>query len=190
MNLPKIYLSSTSPRRQMLLKQIGVPFTVIAIEVDEEQLPNESPDEYAERLSQQKALAGQQHPDIKENRPILAADTIVVLKNTILGKPKEKNDYLSMLASLSGHTHTVITAITVLKKNQLLTKIVKTLVSFRSIEPAEMEFYWQQYHPSDKAGGYGIQDFAAVFVEKIEGSYTNVVGLPLMETYQLLSEMD
>jgi septum formation protein len=186
--MPQLYLASASPRRRELLAQIGLRFGVLPQEVDESVQPNEAPTDYVLRIAIAKAqaalaAAGRQHPI-----PILSADTSVVLGNTIFGKPASLLEAKHMLSSLAGQTHQVLTAVVVCQDQQLFNKVVTTAVRFRAISEAEIEAYWHAGEPKDKAGAYAIQGRGALFVESISGSYSNVVGLPLFETAQLLSQ--
>lgn len=181
-----LYLASASPRRRELLTQIAVPTRVIPSDIDERILPGESPLAYVERVTRDKARAGiGKAPD---GAVILAADTTVVVDNAILGKPADREQGLAMLAGLSGRAHSVITSVAVCRGDSLRQRSVMTQVWFRSLTRAEMSAYWDTGEPADKAGGYAIQGIGAIFIERIEGSYSAVVGLPLMETAALLSE--
>lgn len=182
-----IYLASASPRRQELLKQIAIDFEQFIVDVDESALADESPHEYVARVAQLKAHTAN---GLTENPwPILAADTIVVNDNQILGKPKDQADAVAMLQSLSGKTHQVKTAIAVMCQGQSLCQVVTTKVVFRQLSQAEIVDYWLTGEAADKAGAYGIQGIAGKFVESIEGSYSAVVGLPLLETERLLNQL-
>lgn len=182
-----LLLASKSPRRRELLQQIGVRFDVLDINVPERRDVHETAQDYVQRLASQKSRAGTVlRPDI----PVLGADTIVVLGDQILEKPRDKPQALAMLAQLSGVTHQVYTAVAVTSDKRQKTILCCTEVTFRDIGPAEAERYWHTGEPQDKAGGYGIQGLAAIFVANMQGSYSNVVGLPLMETQQLLAQFD
>ena len=183
-----LYLASGSPRRRELLAQIGVNFDVVAAEVDESPLPNELPADYVCRLSKMKAKAGivtARNLGLPE-RPTLGADTTVLLGNQILGKPKNQTDALAMLTRLSGTSHVVLTAVTLIKGEKSTTCLSESKVEFRPLTKTEMLSYWATGEPADKAGAYGIQGMGAVFVKAIHGSYSGVVGLPLAETAELL----
>lgn len=182
-----IYLASQSPRRRELLSQIGIEFEVFPVDVDESVLPGESAKAYVERMALIKAEAA--CALVPNPWPVLTSDTIVILDGRILLKPKDKADGLATLKSLSGRTHEVKTAIAVAYKGQIRSEVVTTEVTFRALGEAEIEDYWQTGEPLDKAGSYGIQGIAGKFVKGINGSYSSVVGLPLMETEQLLSRM-
>ncbi len=181
-----LFLASTSPRRRELLQQIGLSFEVLRVDVDESTQANESPEAYVQRLSLAKAQMGlTQCPN---NSLVLAADTTVVIDNHIIGKPETLEQAITIWQSLSGRCHQVLTGVTLANHRQSKTIVVATDVYFRLLSTQEMQSYWQTGEPQDKAGGYGIQGKGALFVEKIDGSYSNVVGLPLTETAQLLRQ--
>jgi len=185
--MKSLYLASGSPRRRELLTQIGVPFTAISADIDETPLPDESPVAYVERLARDKATAG--HALIGDGQSaacVLGADTAVVLDGRILGKPLDQADAQSMLMALSDREHEVLTAIAVLDGQRCESRVVRSLVRFRAIGDDEAARYWASGEPRDKAGGYGIQGLAAVFVAGLNGSYSAVVGLPVCETAELL----
>ncbi|AZD06357.1 Septum formation protein Maf [Pseudomonas chlororaphis] len=185
--MKSLYLASGSPRRRELLTQIGVPFTAISADIDETPLPDESPVAYVERLARDKAAAGYALiADGQAAACVLGADTAVVLEGRILGKPLDQADAQSMLMALSGREHEVLTAIAVLDGQRCESRVVRSLVRFRAIGDDEAARYWASGEPRDKAGGYGIQGLAAVFVAGLNGSYSAVVGLPVCETAELL----
>ncbi len=185
-----LYLASQSPRRRDLLNQIGVRFEVINVDVPEQREHGETPANYVQRLSLSKAKAG---ADLVVDKPVLGADTIVVLEpleqgaSIILEKPGSEEEAIGMLLALSGRTHQVMTAVTIYDQSRSQTVLNQTSVNFRKIDPVEASRYWQTGEPVDKAGAYGIQGLGSVFVESINGSYSSVVGLPLVETAQLLN---
>ncbi|MDP9785679.1 Maf family protein [Pseudomonas fluorescens] len=181
-----LYLASGSPRRRELLTQIGVPFTAVSADIDETPLAHETPSAYVERLARGKAEAGRRalHADV--DGCVLGADTAVVLDGRILGKPLDQAEAMTMLLSLSGREHEVLTSIAVLDGQRCESRVVSSRVRFRSITEQEAAAYWASGEPRDKAGGYGIQGLGAVFVAGLEGSYSAVVGLPLCETAELL----
>lgn len=181
-----LYLASRSPRRAELLSQIGVDFRCLDLEVDEQALPGEAAAAYVERLARDKALAGLALRD--GDGPVLGADTAVVLDGRILGKPASREDGLAMLAALSGRSHEVLTGVALASAAGLASRVVCSRVTFRPLQAGEALAYWNTGEPCDKAGGYGIQGLAAVFVSHLQGSYSGVVGLPLCETAQLLRE--
>ncbi|UVO18892.1 Maf family protein [Stutzerimonas stutzeri] len=183
--MSSLYLASASPRRRELLQQIGVPFSLLAVSVDETPLPDEAAEDYVRRVALDKARAGLAVlPDA--NACVLAADTSVVLDQRILGKPADRADGLAMLAALSGRSHRVLTAIVLANRSACEVRLVDSEVEFRSIDASEAQAYWDSGEPRDKAGGYAIQGWGAVFVSQLHGSYSAVVGLPLCETAQLL----
>jgi septum formation protein len=181
-----VYLASASPRRGELLRQIGVRFEVRAAAILEEREPGESPQIYVARLAAAKANAVWQRLDEPDPAPVLAADTAVVLDDRVLGKPAGPNDALQMLEQLSGRSHDVLTAVAVRHGQRTETRLSRSEVRFRATTAPERWAYCRTDEPFDKAGAYGIQGFAAVFVECLTGSYSGVVGLPLFETASLL----
>lgn len=183
-----LYLASGSPRRRELLAQIGVPFITLSAAIDETALPGEAAPGYVERLALDKARAGLASLGDCGDAVILGADTAVVLDGQILGKPQDRAEGLGMLAALSGREHQVLTAVALVGHSRSAVQVVTSRVSFRELRPGEAEAYWATGEPCDKAGGYGIQGLAAVFVSQVQGSYSAVVGLPLCETAQLLNE--
>ena len=182
---PILYLASASPRRRELLQQIGVAVQLVRCAVDEQVLADELAPQYVQRVTRDKVLAGvAQAP---QGAVVLAADTAVVLDGEILGKPTDAAHGLSMLRGLSGREHQVMTAVAVARGSEVRLQRVTTAVRFRPLTETEMRAYWDTGEPADKAGGYGIQGLGAVFVEHLAGSYSAVVGLPLMETASLLA---
>ena len=193
---PRIYLASRSPRRRELLTQIGVRFELLMFrgvpredpDVDEAVLPEESPEDYVVRVTLAKAQAGVQR--IRERHliphPVLAADTTVEVDGSVIGKPEHEADAVAILQRLSGRTHRVLTAVALSDgiRVEHLTNVSE--VRFRPLENAEIRRYVASGEPLDKAGAYGIQGRAAIFVEEIRGSYTGIMGLPLYETAILL----
>jgi len=189
---PVIYLASQSPRRRELLLQIGIAHRVIAIDVDETPEPNEAAAIYVERLARAKAAAGWAacQASGEPPLPVLGADTAVVLAGEILGKPRTADDGRAMLRRLSGNCHDVLTGVSLCGARGQIACVSTTRVWFRSLSAVEIEWYWASGEPCDKAGAYGIQGLAARFVERMEGSYSGVVGLPLFETDALLRRYD
>jgi septum formation protein len=181
-----IYLASGSPRRRELLRQIGVTFRVIGAELDETAFQGESALAYVSRLAQAKARVGWERSRDLGTAPVLAADTAVVLDTRILGKPAGLNDAMAMLLELSGRAHEVLTAVALRTTAGLDLAVSHSTVTFRSIDPSEARAYWETGEPSDKAGAYAIQGFAAIFISDLKGSYSGVMGLPLFETAALL----
>jgi septum formation protein len=192
-----IYLASRSPRRRELLKQIGVRFDPLLLrlatprgpDVDEHQHANESPADYVERTAREKASFGLEVLGMRTLlfRPVLAADTVVIVNGEVLAKPANPAQAAEFMQRLSGRTHEVRTAVALAIQGPLLSATSVSTVTFRRLDDAEIKSYCATSEPYDKAGGYGIQGLAAVFIERIEGSYTGVMGLPLFETAQLLS---
>ena len=183
-----LYLASGSPRRRELLTQIAVPFLTQIAPIDENALPGESPIAYVERLALSKAQAGLAALTDTADAVVLGADTAVVLDGRILGKPTDRADALATLSDLSGRTHEVLTAVALVSRERQVSRVVTSQVTFRALSQAEIEAYWASGEPQDKAGCYGIQGLAAVFVSQLQGSYSAVVGLPLCETAALLAE--
>ncbi|MTW22449.1 Maf family protein [Allochromatium palmeri] len=181
-----LYLASRSPRRGELLTQIGVRFALVAAEVDETPHAGESPEAYVRRVAIDKARAGRSGVSPDDPRPVLAADTAVVLDDEILGKPLDCPDFLRMMARLSGRTHRVLTGVALSFADALWYELSVSQVRFRDIEAHERLAYWASGEPHDKAGGYGIQGLGALFVADLQGSYSGVMGLPLYETGRLL----
>jgi septum formation protein len=180
-----VYLASASPRRSELLRQIGVQFEVRPAAIDEERTAGETPEHYVLRLAAAKAeavWAAAGNPT-----PVLAADTAVVLDGDVLGKPADAAEAAGMLERLSGRTHRVLTAVALRAAAGIETRLSGSEVRFRATTAAERLAYCATGEPFDKAGGYGIQGHAAVFVEELKGSYSGVVGLPLFETAALLA---
>jgi len=183
---PQIYLASQSPRRRELLEQIGIYPKVITADVDERPYPNEAPAEYVIRLALEKAKAVHAVLDEDEMLPVLAADTSVVIDNEILGKPLNRDDALSMMQRLSGRTHKVLTGVALVDNKEIKSRLSVSHVTFRQVHEKEAQAYWDSGEPHDKAGGYAIQGLGAMFISRLEGSYSGVMGLPLFETADLL----
>lgn len=182
----RIYLASSSPRRQALLEQIGVRYHVVEVSVDETWDGRESPQEYVQRLALQKVRAARRV--VADNTlPVLAADTAVVLDGQILGKPKDRRDALGMLERLSGRRHQVLTAVALVNEREAVRTSIST-VTFAATTPAQRAAYVASGETDDKAGAYAIQGRAAIFIERVEGSYSGVMGLPLFETAELLRD--
>ncbi|MFT5161483.1 MAG: septum formation protein [Alteromonadaceae bacterium] len=187
-----IYLASASPRRRELLSQMGIEFELLVAEADESVFVGETPDEYVLRVAKLKAHHGAQalSESGKKVRPVLAADTIVTIDDHILLKPANQQEAVATLSKLSGNTHQVKTAVAIEYKGQMYTEVVTTDVTFRALSEAEMIVYWQTGEPRDKAGSYAIQGLGGKFIQHISGSYSAVVGLPLMQTEQLLQRFE
>ncbi len=181
---PDLILASQSPRRQELLRQIGVRFAVNPSSIPEIPHSHESPRDYVTRLATAKAQAVRAGTDL----PVLGADTVVVHQDQILEKPRGQEEGIAMLLKLGGAVHQVVTAVALISPRGASCIVCTTDVGFRAITPVEAARYWQTGEPADKAGGYAIQGLGAVFVNHLAGSYSNVVGLPLTETAQLLQK--
>ena len=178
----QLILASQSPRRKELLGLFHIPFTVQVADIDEAMDPSKSPQEEVSRVSRLKALAvAGNSEDV-----IIAADTIVVLEGNVLGKPADRRDAIRMLTALSGRDHQVMTGVTVVRGSRILTHTEVTDIHFRSLSQAEILRYVDTGEPMDKAGSYGIQGGAALFVEKMHGDYYNVMGLPVCRLWQML----
>ena len=186
MPMPRVYLASASPRRRELLRQIGVAYRRLAVAVDETPRPGEMPDDYVARLALLKARTGCVALGRRKPVPVLGADTAVVVDGVILGKPRDRDEGLAMLALLSGREHQVLSAVALAIPAWDAVKIQESRVRFRDLAPAERAAYWDSGEPRDKAGGYAIQGRAAAFVAELHGSYSGVMGLPLFETAELL----
>lgn len=193
---PRIYLASRSPRRRELLTQIGVRFELLMFrgipredpDIDEQVLPGESPEDYVVRVTLAKAQAGMRR--IRERHliphPVLAADTTVEVDGSVIGKPEHEADAVAILQRLSGRSHRVLTAVALSDDRHVEHLLSVSEVRFRPLEVEEVRRYVASGEPHDKAGAYGIQGRAAIFVEEIRGSYTGIMGLPLYETAALL----
>lgn len=179
-----LYLASGSPRRQELLTQLGVDFERIVTNVEELRQPQETAEQYVRRLARDKARAGVALAPL--DLPVLGADTIVIYHGEVLEKPRDQQHAIQMLRLLSGHQHQVMTAVALADRRSVLESLVVTEVTFRSLSEQDIADYVASGEPMDKAGAYGIQGLGGCFVRKINGSYHAVVGLPLVETYELL----
>jgi septum formation protein len=195
---PRIYLASRSPRRRELLTQIGIRFDLLLfrtpprddVEVNEAWLPGETPEDYVQRVARIKAAfgAGLLASRRVVPRPVLAADTTLDLDGEIIGKPKDEADATAILTRLSGRSHSVLTAIAMARDERVEHRLSVSEVRFRPLSAEEIRRYVQSGEPMDKAGAYGIQGRAAMFIEDIKGSHSGIVGLPLCETALLLRE--
>ena len=194
----KIYLASKSPRRRELLRQIGVEFELLMLReeagrhgaVSEEPLPGEAADTYVLRIAREKAQSGWEAIGWRKlpRRPVLAADTTVTVDGNILGKPADAAEAMMMLRTLSGRTHEVLTAVAVIANDELREALQRSEVSFADLPESLLQAYCATQEPYDKAGGYGVQGHAAQFIERINGSYSGIMGLPLFETSRLLQQ--
>lgn len=195
---PRIYLASRSPRRRELLTQGGIRFDLMLLrvgpredrEVDETWLAGETPEVYVQRVARAKAAFGAQllTPRSLPPRPVLAADTTLDLDGEVIGKPRDADDAIAILTRLSGRSHRVLTAIAVAQNQRIEQRLSVSEVRFRPLAADEIRRYVLSGEPMDKAGAYGIQGRAAIFVEEIRGSHSGVVGLPLCETALLLRD--
>jgi len=182
---PQLILASKSPRRRYLLKQAGLSFSVVPSGIDESTLPVSSPEVYVREMAEAKAA------DVSEKYPgkwVIGADTIVLIDGIILGKPNARSEARGMLKHLSGQTHQVLTgyAICCKRKKRHFSETIKTEVLFKNLTDAEIEWYIHTTEPFDKAGAYAIQGLGTFLVKRINGSYTNVVGLPVCEVIEFL----
>ena len=194
----KIYLASKSPRRRELLRQVGVDFELLMLrssadrgaDVSEEELPGETPAIYVARVAGEKAAFAFNIVQLRRMRPrpVLAADTTVTIDGEILGKPADPDEAARMLERLSGRTHQVLTSVAVHYANMAEQFTQVSQVRFAKLSPAAIKAYCASSEPYDKAGGYGIQGLAALFVEHIDGSHSGIMGLPLFETANLLRQ--
>ncbi len=180
--MPDLVLASASPRRRDILRALGLEFSVLPVAVDERRMPDETPEEMVLRLARAKAAAAA----ADSAKLVIGADTAVVLGDEVLGKPRDEADAVGMLLRLSGKTHKVLTGVALRGAAGLADTTSCTDVTFRRISRDEARDYWQSGEPADKAGAYGIQGRGGVFVERLEGSYSGVVGLPVFETAELL----
>lgn len=185
---PPIVLASASPRRRELLTQIGVPFVVLPADIDETPLPGETPEAYVLRMATGKAEAAREKSDRAAPRLLLAADTTVTHEGRIFGKPADPQEATAMLQQLSGTRHAVLTALALWNGQTIRTALSVTQVWFRPLAAREIADYVDSGEPMDKAGGYGVQGLGAILVERIDGSFSGVVGLPLTETALLLRQ--
>ena len=179
---PVLQLASTSPRRQEILRSLGLTFTVIAVEIDESRLEGETPQQMVLRLAANKAAAAVS----ADSQLVIGADTLVVLGDRVLGKPRGMDDAVEMLMKLSGRSHTVLTGVALWSSTGITSALSQTEVRFREIGRDEARAYWHSGEPCDKAGSYAIQGRGGTFVAAISGSYSGVVGLPVYELAELL----
>jgi septum formation protein len=189
--LPRLILASGSPRRAEILTAVGWQFTKQVADVDESVKPDETPENYVQRLAREKAVAV---AALHENALVLGADTTVVINDEIIGKPVDLNDAREMLKKLSGNRHEVLTGVALVKVSgqEFETRVAfeRTGVKFAAMNDAEIEFLVEKGEPLDKAGAYAVQAQAALFIEGIEGDYWNVVGLPVHLVYELMRKVD
>ena len=181
-------LASASPRRAEILERMGVRFRCVPQAIDEQVQSGETPEVFVSRLALEKARAGLTTLESGTGTAVLGADTAVVIDDAILGKPRDRAHAMAMLEQLSGRTHRVLTGIAMVDGQRELTRLSLSMVTLRSISADEQTAYWQSGEPLDKAGAYAIQGRGGVFVEQLEGSYSGVMGLPMVETHDLLVE--
>jgi septum formation protein len=184
MTAPMITLASSSPRRAELLRAAGFQLRIQPSDIDEAREPDEVADAYVMRLARSKAAATKKSPGL-----VLGADTVVVINGEILGKPRDESDAESMLRRLSGQWHEVLTGVAVINGDRTASGLEMTRVKFAELSLDEFRWYIDTGEPFDKAGAYAIQGRGALFIERIEGSYSNVVGLPLRLVYRLAREV-
>ncbi len=182
----RLILASASPRRQALLEQLGITFRQQVAEIDETPLDNEAAEDYVVRLALEKARAVRQH-SVAEGLPVLGADTAVVVDGRLLGKPEGLAHARQMLQLLSGREHRVMSAVALVRGREAV-QLSVSQVWFRPLSGNEIDVYWRTGEPQDKAGAYAIQGVGAIFIQRLEGSYTGVMGLPLYETGRLLQD--
>jgi septum formation protein len=185
-DLPKVILASASSRRHELLSQLISHFDIQTADIDETPYQGELPEALVQRLADSKA------EDIWSQNPnaiVIGADTIVTLGDEIFGKPTSQNDSMNILKKLSEQRHIVMTGVAIFSATKKISTVVKTEVEFTSLSSKQIHAYWQTGEPQDKAGSYAIQGIGGKFVKRINGSYSNVVGLPLVETTTMLAEM-
>ena len=186
MTYGSIILASASARRSQLLSQIGVRHEPFPVDLDERPRSAEPPSDYVMRIAVEKARAAATALGARANRPLLAADTAVVLGERIFGKPVDETHGVAMLMALGGRTHDVLTAVVLRANGGEQRLLQRSLVTFRPLEADECRRYWATGEAAGKAGAYAIQGQAAVFIERLEGSFSGVMGLPLFETAALL----
>lgn len=183
-----IYLASQSPRRQALLEQLGIPYRTLSVDIKEERHPGEPPEDFVRRMAMEKAEQGWNRLEAWARMPVLGADTVVVLDNRVLGKPRNEKEAREHLEQLSGRSHQVFSAVAVVAGWRAV-RLNTSRVWFRQLSPEECVRYCATGEPLGKAGSYAIQGIAAAFITRLEGSYSGVMGLPLFETAQLLAEV-
>ena len=184
----QLYLASTSPRRRELLQQLGLAYGTLKVDVDETVQEHEAARDFVMRMALQKARTGWQHEQRTQPVPVLGSDTIDMVDDEIFGKPRDKQHAQEMLMRLSGRCHQVLTAVAVKLDASEDVRVNCTEVCFRNLAAEEINAYWQTGEPRDKAGAYAIQGLAAQFIHHLHGSFSAVMGLPLYETAELLSQ--
>jgi septum formation protein len=184
--MKKLILASTSPRRSELLEQLGLHFEVISVDIDETSESDESAQVFVQRMALEKAQAGAQA--LATASWVIGGDTLLSFEGEIFGKPPSYSDYVYMMRNLSGNWHEVLSAVALVGQQASMHKLNITRVKFMRMTEREIEHYWQSGEPIGKAGGYAIQGKGARYIERIDGSYSAVMGLPLFELNQLLTE--
>jgi len=182
----EIILASASPRRAELLDQIGVKYTIQVADINEDEQLNESAEDLVQRLAVEKSQA----ISSEVNQAVLGADTLGVLDGKLLVKPRDFNHAHEMLSSMSGQWHEILSAVAITYQGKTNVKLNRNSVLFRQLTNDEIKTYWETGEPQDKAGAYAIQGLAAPFIERIEGSYSGIMGLPLFETAELLKVLE
>jgi septum formation protein len=183
---PMLHLASQSPRRRELLARLGLAFGVLDIDVAERRQPTEAPEDYVRRVAREKAGAGLLQVMQAPDGLVIGADTEVVLGNEVFGKPRDASDAAAMLRRLSGRTHRVLSAVSVVSAGREMQALSESEVTFAELGDAAIDAYVASGEPEGKAGGYAIQGIAQMFIPRLSGSYSGVMGLPLFETAQLL----
>jgi len=181
-----LHLASQSPRRRELLARLGLAFGVLDIDVAERRQPTEAPEDYVRRVAREKAGAGLLQVMQAPDGLVIGADTEVVLGNEVFGKPRDASDAAAMLRRLSGRTHRVLSAVSVVSAGREMQALSESEVTFAELGDAAIDAYVASGEPEGKAGGYAIQGIAQMFIPRLSGSYSGVMGLPLFETAQLL----
>lgn len=190
-----IYLASASPRREELLNSLGFCIKCCPADIDETPKKDEAPEDYVQRLALEKAISALSClPNRIINIPFLGADTVVVCEGKLFGKPVDKQHAMQMWQAMSGGEHQVLTAVAIIdgfeENSQQIVELSISQVKFKKLYDVEMEAYWKTGEPHDKAGAYGIQGYAAAWVESIQGSYSGIMGLPLFEVNRALRQFD
>jgi len=180
MNRPPVILASSSPRRRELLRLVGIEHTVMPAEIDETYAPGEAPRAHAERLAREKARALE-----RDDAVVIGSDTIVVVDDEVLGKPRDREQAAAMLRRLSGRSHVVMTGVAVAWHGRIVSAVEEVGVTFRSLTDDEIQRYIDTGEPMDKAGAYGIQGYGATIVDRVDGDYFAVMGLALNRLVQL-----
>jgi septum formation protein len=180
----KIILASKSPRRQIILTEAGIDFTVKPVKIHEDLFVNLPVDEIAQHIAEQKA---KQFPFLKENEIVITADTTVIINDSILGKPEDRIEAEQMLSSLSGKTHHVTSGVCIKDRENMVSFSDTTMVNFKTLSNKEIKYYIENFEPYDKAGSYGIQEWIGMIgITRIEGSFFTVMGLPIHKVYEAL----